>query len=251
MARSAAMEDFARMPPGRKLLVFVAIGAVVGLGYWKLVYKSLDEEVEAAEAEHDGKASTNRRLAGDIPKYEELRTHMTRLRELIEKNQTALPSAPELPAFFETLYHKVAESGAQMGKWTKGSEEPVENFIKVPVDIQVSGTFMQIKRLFASLVQRDVRPSPNSDERGTEQRERIVSIENLALIKSSEKDREIILTAKFTAVTFRQEDKAPPRPANAPGPAGASPAAPPSVPAVPPPLPSAATPTGARARLDD
>lgn len=256
MAGSGAMADFARMPPGRKLLVFAAIGAVVGVGYWKLAYKSLDEQLAAAETEHEDKVATNRRRAADILKYEELRTHMTRLRGLIEKNQTALPSAPELPAFFETLYHKVAESGAEIGKWTKGNEEPVENFIKVPIDIQISGTFIQIKRFFASLAQRDVQPSPSIEDRGTEEHERIVSIENLALGSPTVKDREIVLTAKFTAVTFRQEDKASPRPANAPGPAGARPAAPPPAPATPPPvppppLPSAATPAGARARLED
>src|ERR1044071_9552928 len=106
---------------------------------------------------------------------------MTRLRELIEKNQTALPSAPELPAFFETLQHKVAESGVEIRKWTNRPEEPIESFAKGPVDIEIAGTFLQIKRFFASLIQRDVKPAAAGDERASNDPERIVSIENLAL----------------------------------------------------------------------
>jgi hypothetical protein len=173
---------------------------------------------------------------------------MTRLKELIENNQTALPSAPELPAFFETLQHKATESGVDIRKWSNRPEESVESFIKVPVEIEISGTFMQIKRFFASLIQRDARPGPGED-RASSEPERIVSIENLALINPEVKNREIALTAKFIAVTFRQEDKpAPGQPAGGPA-AGARPVAPAPV-TPPPPLPSAAPAAGARARAE-
>jgi type IV pilus assembly protein PilO len=256
------MADFARMPTQRKVMVFAVIGLVIGAVYWKFVYKSLDDDLAAAQAEHDNKLSTNKRLADDIPRFSELRTHMARLHELIEKNQTALPSEAELPAFFDTLQQKIAESGVEMHKWTNRSEEAVESFVKVPVEIEITGTFMQIKRFFASLIQADVRPSQAADRSG-EEHERIVSIENLALGNPTVKNREIILDAKFTAVTFRKEDK--PAPAKGPNgqpaaagaapPQGPRPAAPPPSPSpspspAPPPLPSAATPAGAKARVD-
>ena len=247
---SGAMADFARMPTQRKVMVFAAIGALIALGYWKLAYKTLEEDLETAQTEHDTKVSTNRRLAADIPQYEELRTHMNRLRALIEKNQTALPSAPELPAFFETLQHKVAESGVEVHKWSNRSEEPVESFIKVPVEIEITGTYLQFKRFFASLIQRDVRPG-QGDDRDNADPERIVSIENLALTNPTVRNREVLLNAKFTAVTFRQEDRPADKPApGAPPPAGARPAPPPAV-APPPPLPSPATPAGAKLRVEN
>ena len=263
MATSGAMADFARMPAQRKVLVFAVIGALLGLAYWKLAYKALEDELESAEADHDNKVATNKKLAADIPKYEELRTRMTKLRELIEKNQTALPSEAELAAFIETLQHKVTQSGVETRKWTYKTPEPVETFVKVPFEVEVTGTFMQIKKFFASLVQRDVRLSQSEDDRGSEDRDRIVSIENLALSSATVKNRDIILSARFTAVTFRQED----RPEGSPGPAApggaAKPASPPPIPATPAPaaappplpssapLPSAATPAGAKARVED
>ncbi|HEU4728613.1 MAG TPA: type 4a pilus biogenesis protein PilO, partial [Kofleriaceae bacterium] len=239
---------------------------------------------EAAQSEHDQKVARNRQLADDIPRYAELRAHMATIRALIEKNQTALPSEAELPAFFETLQHKIAESGVEMRKWSNRPEEAVESFMKVPVEVEISGTFMQIKRFFASLIQPDVRPSavperPSEEreraERERAERERIVSIENLALTNPTVKNREIVLDARFTAVTFRQEDKQTPADRSAGGKPGSAGAAPPSAgapprsspppplpsaatsspaspasPPPPPPLPGAATPAGARARTE-
>lgn len=261
MAASGVMADFARMPTQRKVMVFVVIGAVLAGAYWKFVYKSLDEDLEAAQVDHDNKVQTNKKLADDIPKYQELRAHMATLREMIEKNEAALPSEAELAAFIETLQHKVTESGVETRKWTYKTPEPVETFIKVPFDVEVTGTFMQIKRFFASLVQKDVRLSQNADDRASEERDRIVSIENLALTTPTVQNREIILTARFTAVTFRQEDKPAPGaqgPGTQPAAGGARPAAPPPPPpppptpgAAPPPLPSASTPAGAKARVEN
>jgi len=128
MATSGPMAEFARMPPRQKLLVFVVIGAVLGLLYWKFIYKDLEDQLEQAQAEHDTKVSRSEKLAADIPKFVELRARMTKLRELIEKNQTALPSDAELPAFFETVQRKIAESGAELHKWSNGSGEQVESF---------------------------------------------------------------------------------------------------------------------------
>lgn len=258
MASSGAMAEFARLPAQRKALVFVVIGGVLGLGYWKLVYTSLDERLAEVRAEHASELATQKRLADDLPKYEGLRARMAKLRELIEQNQAALPSEAEVPAFFETLQHKVAESGVEIRKWTNRGEEPVESFVKVPVEVEMTGTFMQIKRFFASLIQRDVRPVQPTPDRANQDHERIVSIENLALTSPTVKDRELILTAKFTAVTFRQDDNSatPDKAANGQPAAGAarptspSPVTPaPSLPA-PPPLPSAATPAGVKARTD-
>jgi Tfp pilus assembly protein PilO len=225
---------------------------VLGGGYWRFVYGSLNEDLQAAQAEHDTKVQTNRRLADDIPRYQELRTQMTTLRELIEKNEAALPSEAELPAFIETLQRKVTEAGVATRRWTYKNPELVETFVKVPFEVEVTGTFMQIKRFFASLVQKDVRLSANPEERASEVHDRIVSIENLALTTPTVQSGEIVLTARFTAVTFRQEDRPAAKPGAPAAPAG-RPAPPPprAPPASAPPLPTPATPAGAKAQVED
>jgi type IV pilus assembly protein PilO len=260
MAASGPMAEFARMPPQKKAMVFVAIGMLLGLVYWKFAYKELDDQLEQAQAQHNNKVQKAKTLGDDVPKFAELRARMTKLHELIEKNQTALPSEIELAAFYETLQRKLNESGAEIRKWSNGTPEPIESFVRVPIEVEMTGTFLQIKRFFASLVQHDVRAAPGAEGAGPAEPERIVSIENLALTNPTLVNREVVLNAKFTAVTYRQEDKtiAPDKPANGqPAPAGAAkpaaprPAPPPLPGSAPPPLPSAATPAGAKVRVEN
>jgi Tfp pilus assembly protein PilO len=178
---------------------------------------------------------------------------MNRLRAQIESNEKALPTEAELPAFFETLNRKVTESGVQVNRSTQQPEAPIEAFIRVPVDFEIQGTFLQIKKFFASLVPKKKQAgssdvAPNGDQ-GVEDRERIVSIDNLNIGDPQVRNREITLTAKFTANTFRQEEKIEPVAATKPaGQAGTT--APTTAPAAKP-LPPAATPAGAKARAND
>lgn len=235
-ATTGVVADFNRMPTDRKVLVFVVIGLLLGLLYWQFGYKPLKERVTEVEAQHDQFVQTNRGLEADIPRYALLRKEMVELQRTIEENQKALPTEAEVPAFFETLERKMTESGVEITKWQKGAEAPVESFVKVPVDIELAGTFMQLKRFFASLVQKP--PAPTDDPQQVEERERIVSIENLQLSQPTVRNREIILFAKFTAVTFRQPDATSALPAPEPTRANK-------------PLPPAASPQGAKVRTED
>ena len=206
MATSGALNEFARMPTQRKVLIFVVIGMVIGLLYWQFVYKGLVRDLEQAEGNKKSMVAQNDKMAKDIPAYDKLKAKLGELELKIAENQKALPTEAEVPAFFETLERKVTESGVEINKWKKLKEEPVESFVKVPVEIEINGTFMQIKRFFASLVQKGVTPiAPREGQ--VDEKERIVSIENLALTNPTVRNREINLTAKFVAVTFRQEDK--------------------------------------------
>jgi type IV pilus assembly protein PilO len=236
MAAYGAMADFGRLPTSRKVLSFVVVGLLLGALYYRFVYAPLQEETEEARDAYAARLRTKTLGAGNLDKYARLRPEMDRLRVELARDQAALPTGAELPAFFETLERKVKESGVEITKWTKRAEEPIESFVKVPVEVEITGTFMQIKQFFASLVPRSPaagageareRARRRDQEREPEQ-ERIVSIESLVLSQPQVRDREIVLDARFVAVTFRQEE-----PAAAP----ARPGAPPTPPGTPPPLP--------------
>ena len=210
--------DFARMPTRQKVMVFIVIGFLLGALYWQFVYKGLQRDLEAAQNENKAKKQQNKKLEGDIPEFQRLQERMVTLRRIIEENQKALPTEAELPAFFETLNRKVLESGVEVIRSKQGKEENVEAFVKVPIEYEIQGTYVQIKRFFASLVPKKKKPGQQPEvlpggEQAVEERERIVSIENLALTNPVVRNREIRLTAKFTASTYRQEEKAPPPPA--------------------------------------
>jgi Tfp pilus assembly protein PilO len=249
MASSGVMSDFARMPTQRKVLVFVIIGALLGLLYFRFVLSSLKTDVEEAEAAYNANVTTNRNLTNDLKAFTDLRPRMDVLNATINENKKALPTEAEVPAFFDTLVVKAKESGVEV-KVTPKPTEPIESFVKIPAELELTGTFMQIKRFFASLVdKRAVETGPTTPAGGAEERERIVSIENLVLSQPVVRAGQIILNARFTAVTFRQQDAAPGTPAATPSRPANLPATPakPSPGTAPPPLPtpgSAPAPTG-------
>jgi Tfp pilus assembly protein PilO len=206
--------------------------------YWRFIFKDLKEKVDRTEVQHAQLVQANKQAEADIPKYAVLRQQMAELQKTVEENQKALPTESEVPHFFETLERKMTESGVEITKWKKGTEEPIEQFVKVPVEIELVGTFLQLKRFFASLVEQ--KATPTVDEQGVEERERIVSIENLSLTQPLVRNREIVLTARFTAVTFKQDDKA-----------TKAPLAPAAVPSGGKAQPPAGTPAGAKVRTED
>ena len=248
------MADFARLPNQRKAMVFIVAGFLMFLLYYQFGFKSVSKDLDEAEGQHNAKVAANHKADQDIKTYNDLKPQFTRLQAQIAQNETALPTEAELPAFFETLNRKVTESGVQVNRSTQQPEAPIETFIRVPVDFEIQGTFMQIKRFFASLVPKKKRAGSSeasaSGDPAVEERERIVSIDNLTIGDPQVKNRELILTARFTANTYRQEEKldvVAPKPAGvAPGPAPA-----PGAGSAAKPLPLAATPQGAKVRANN
>lgn len=202
-AAQNALADFAKRPTGYKVAVFAGIGALLGLLYWQFLLSPLRTERNELEANHQDLTAQSARLDREMVEYAKLSERSTQLRAMIEQNQKALPTGAELPAFFETLNRKIGEAGVEVKKWDYKREIPVEAFIKVPLEIEVTGTFNQLKRFFSSLVPRDELPAIEGAP--PPERERIITIENLTLSVPQGKSRELLLSATFTASTFRQE----------------------------------------------
>jgi type IV pilus assembly protein PilO len=246
MATSGVMRDFARLPTQRKVMVFVVIGAMLGLLYWQFVFKSLNSKLESARGQQVTKARKLAELDKNIDDYKKMKDSLSDLQLRNQASQKALPVEADRPALWEMLGPKIAQSGVTFAGSEDKPESTVENFVRVPVEVTIKGSFMQIKRFFALLAQKDITPQGAAPDRKDDDRERIVSIDSLVLGLPEVKNREYTLTAKFTATTFRQNDKVPQAKPGASGPQpgaqGAGSGAP---------LPPANTPAGAKARVED
>lgn len=241
---AGALADFSRRPLQYKVMVFAGIGALLGLLYWQFVLSSLIKERDNAQAELDTQKGEQVRLRDQKKRYDDLVADEARLRAEIEQNQKALPTESEMPAFFDTLSRKTGEAGIELVKReikkdvvidAGGAPPPAPgakpapatvpaaaaSFIKVPVDIEVTGTYYQLKKFLASLRPRKVEAKA-ADPNAVEEKDRIITIESLAITDPKVRNNEIVLTAKFTAATFRAN--APEPPPGAPKPAAPTPA---------------------------
>lgn len=240
------VSDFARRPRGVKIATFAGIGLLLGVAYWQLVYEPLQAKISKARDDIKFEIKDQKDLRRQKKEFDDLVVRKQGLSSRIEQNQKALPTEAEMPAFFDMLSRKIAEAGVEaLKRETKkeitldpnaaaGQPKPVNAaqakaqaaeaaaagpktvFLKVPVEIEISGTFYQLKRFFASL-----RPRP-ADRTGGEEgaaKDRLVTIENLSVGDPHVKNGEIVLTARFTASTFRAVTEQPPP---KPGAAGAA-----------------------------
>ena len=246
MATSGALADFGRLPTNRKVLIFVAIAGFLGFFYYRFVYKDLAKSAKSAQVAFNQASQKNQDMERDIKDFQDLRRKKTELDERFIAMRKALPTEADVPAFFEMIERKLTDAGIDDMKFLTKPEQNFDQFVKVPLEVEMRGSFMQIKRFFASLV--DKKKSADSKDI-----ERIVSIEDLSLTQPEIRNRELVLTAKFIAFTYRQATVAPVQtapgqlPADAPAPS----TGPNTAPATPPPLPSADTPAGAKANVDD
>jgi Tfp pilus assembly protein PilO len=220
MASTGVIAEFGKKPPAVKVAIFVAIGLVLAGLYWQLVYSKLRKDIQAEEANATALADDEKKLQKDEKEYKDLKAKQDALEALIKENDSALPTAAQLPAFFDMLNRKVGEASVEVRRWERLSEVQVDDQIfKVPVQIELQGSFYELKKFFYLLYkmnqnERDEPAEPSTDPTAVpaeeiEERDRILTIEDLRIGDPQVKNNELTLVATFRASTFRKEEPEP------------------------------------------
>jgi type IV pilus assembly protein PilO len=193
MAQNDLVAQFARKPPAVQAGIFLGVIALLGLIYWQFFYSALADDKQAAINRNGALQKENDNLKKSLAKWEQLMLEKDALDEVLRKNQVSLPASSELPAFFVHLQRQAAASGVNIKSWKRIKESPIESYVKVPVAIEVTGSFYEINKYFYLLYQTD----------------RIITVENFTLGGAAMRNDDIHLTASFTASTFRLADVPP------------------------------------------
>jgi Tfp pilus assembly protein PilO len=219
MASTGVIAEFGKKPPLVKVGIFVAIGLVLAALYWQLVYSKLRKDIQAEEANATALADDEKKLQKDEKEYKDLKAKQDALEALIKENDSALPTAAQLPAFFDMLNRKVGEASVEVRRWERQPEVQVDDQIfKVPVQIELQGSFYELKKFFYLLYkmnqnERDEPPDTTDPAAAPpeeiEERDRILTIEDLRIGDPQVKNNELTLVATFRASTFRKEEPEP------------------------------------------
>jgi type IV pilus assembly protein PilO len=169
------------------------IMAVLGFIYWQFMYSSLVDERTTLRTQRNNLIKKVDALKEREEKYRKMVQQKEELDRTLRTNALSLPSSAELPAFFLSIQKQAAAAGVTLSKWDLLKDVPVETYVKVPVAVEVRGTFYQINNYFKLLYELD----------------RIITVEQLKLGDVTLNNDEVVLTAKFRAATFRQKEAAP------------------------------------------
>lgn len=197
------------------VLVVVWVIAVIGVlaGYYFLLYDPLAQDRVQQEARRTELAASRQREEQNLRRYNTDVAELARARQRATSLESVLPNDPDIPGFMRSI-NALAEASGLSIRLIQPVDERVERyFARIPVQMQVSGTYLSLARFFHSVSQLP----------------RVINMENIKLATPTEdpNTHDMILSATMLATTFRGVVTPPPvaRPAGAAAPAAPAAAA--------------------------
>lgn len=206
--KAGALAQFSKLSPVMKVLVLIIVMALVFLVYWQFVYSDLRAEKKSEEDQRTSLLGQQASLHKRVDDLATLKDKRDKLEEKAANIEFALPSDPEINSFLDDLQTKAGVAQVSFKSWKQDKEVHVDKYEKMPLEITVEGTFYQLLKYFSLLGPPDERDESSLDE--GPKFDRPCTVENLKIAEAAIRNDEIILSATFTAATFRQ--KAPDKP---------------------------------------
>ena len=192
------MNDFfdriAKLSTVNKIVIIVLLSGVIGLIYYQFFYSDLQDKIRSLDAEYTRLDAERKDYEKRKAEYLKFRQEVQKLLEEQKELLKVLPKSAEIPSFLDSLHTQATLTGLEIVSFVRKEEQPREVYARIPVDMEVVGNYHQLAK-FAKIVG---------------ELKRIVNIENLELGEGKTKDGVIQLKAKFTAATFRFQEKAAP-----------------------------------------
>ncbi len=211
--KAGALAQFSKLSPVMKLLVLIIVMGLVFLVYWQFVYSDLRAEKKSEEDQRSSLLGQQAGLHKRVDDLVTLKDKRDKLQEKAANIEFALPSNPEINSFLDDLQTKAGVAQVSFKSWKQEKELHVDKYEKMPLEVTVEGTFYQLLKYFSLLGPPDERDETSLDD--GPKFDRPCTVENLKIAEAAIRNDEIILSATFTAATFRKE--APAQPAAKPG----------------------------------
>lgn len=193
-AKSGLAAKLADKSPTYKIGLLAGVIAFVGFAYWQVFYSSLSDELGNLKSSYTRLERENKSLKQREREWEEMVKGKEEIDRMLAKNQVSLPAHADLASFIGHLQRQAAAAGVTFKSWRSVDEKKAGQYVKVPVAVDVSGTFFELMKYMKLLYET----------------KRITTVENfrLDLPDDNSATDEVVLEAKFLATTFRQPDGA-------------------------------------------
>jgi type IV pilus assembly protein PilO len=185
------MESLHKTPPKQKALAAGMLIVGIGVAYYFIWYGDFDIQTRAANAQFQQMDDEVRQYENRKRDYMRFRNEVTRLIDEQKELLRILPRKAELPTFLDSLYNQAEPLGLEITLFSRQDEKPQELYIRIPVQMEMQGSYHQIARFFNKI---SALP-------------RIVNIEDVSLSDPVASDSGVRLKASFKAVTFRFADR--------------------------------------------
>lgn len=182
------LQKLLRLKTPVKVAATLGIMVLIVAAYGGLFYLDIEDQIKGAKARSAQLQAEKNTYETRKREYQAYRTELTQLQQEQRDLLKALPRRAEIPTFLSNLQEQAELAGLEILSLAIDAENPMELYIRIPVRIEVRGTYHSITKFFKNLSELP----------------RIVNVERLALsIEKVEIGGSPRMRARFVAVTFR------------------------------------------------
>jgi type IV pilus assembly protein PilO len=189
---SATQGGFASLPDGAKGAIGLFLLAAIGIVYYVAFHGPIEEEIASARVAHSQLETRMAEARQRQAQYLQLREELAAREGLDRANLRVLPENAEMAAFLQDLNRLAEISGLRMRLVEPRPEEPQDQYVRLPVALEVSGRYHQLSRFFYNV----------------SRLERAISMENIHLSEPTVTDEDVVLTVEVLATTYRRPNDA-------------------------------------------
>jgi type IV pilus assembly protein PilO len=193
MAIASESGGFSGLPVVGKILILVVMLALISGIFYGAALRPLHNDIDDATAQHD-------RLVSDVSvardrqeQFHVLTQEVTQRQALDRHNKRVLPEQSEIAAFLQDLDHLAELSGLEIHLVEPRPEEPHELYVRIPVNLRISGRYHQVAKFFYNVSRLD----------------RAINMENVHLREPAQQGEDVALQVNVLATTFRRPDENP------------------------------------------
>lgn len=142
------VDSILKLPSSKKILILIAILAVVAGIYVYLFFIPAQEELKASRTELDKlmrELNEGRMITRDLEKF---KAQLEKLNAELNNALTQLPNEKEIPEILKNISRLGKESNLEFILFKPKNEEPQQFYAKVPIDLVVLGSYHNIGLFF-------------------------------------------------------------------------------------------------------
>ena len=187
------LQKLLRLKTPVKIGITLGVMVVILGAYGGLFYLDVQDQIKSARAQQQQLKTEKDNYEKRKREYLAYRSELTQLQQEQRELLKALPKKAEIPTFLSNIQEQAELAGLEIVSLTIDAETPQELYVRIPVRIEVRGTYHTITKFF-----KNISDLP-----------RIVNVENLGLsVEKNDCSGSPRLRAKFIAATFRYRDQA-------------------------------------------
>jgi len=179
-----------KIKKAHRILILAGTLLLLGGGFYALVYIPYSEEIYQLKEEISGLKQRIAVTKAKVKNLARFRDQYARVEKQFEEALKILPDKREIPSLLAGITQLGINSKLQFMLFRPGKEAPQDFYVKIPVSIEVGGTYRHVALFFDKVRRMD----------------RIVNIVNITMRPKTPLSTDLV--TKCTAITYRFKTEA-------------------------------------------